>query len=842
MYIPSFVSRLASAAIVAVLVGACSDSTSTPKPSIGVSVQTLSVTQGTTGTTSVTIQRNNGYNAAVDLTLEGAPAEVSGVFSPSRVTNPGTASSLAVTVGSSVAPQTYSLTVRAKGTGVSDSTATLSLTVTPAPSFTLTVPSGTTNLAQGGTSQAIITINRDAGFAGGVALTASDLPQGVTASFDPSPATGTSSTLTLTATATATTGNATVTIHGQAPGLPAKTVTLPIAVVATAQYALTLNQAALGVVQNGNGQTVITITRNAGFTGAVALTVEGVPTGVTTTLNPVSPVSASQTTLTVATDFSAAVGNAPLTIRGQVNGQPDITTPLALSIAPATTPPVTVQVGSSALTMSATGQVTTTIDVTKLPGFSGVVTLGTSNLPAGVTASFNPTSLAPRRAPGAKGSAQARVSSTVTLTASNGTPGTFSFNITATGQGFPEADTPIQLTVLNPSTGSIVFSFSCSAANTIPVWFAKQDGGGAWSQVAVGANNTWSFDLSSGKGGVAWVSPNGAGGYQLTVYFATQSEMTSIGTTQCGSFGTKSVNGSIIGLTTSQIAQISLGRAPTTVLGGGAGTFQLTGILDGSRDLIAARSTIISATLVFDKLILRRGLNIANNGTLAPIDFNALEAFDPDTKNLTVTGAGTDLVSAISSYTTANGALTVLSTSLPSTTLPTTYSGVPSSQGATGDLHSLSAVATDAGATAIRTSTLYFRDAVDQILALGPAPAATVTVAASTPYARIQAAWSIQSQYNKFFALSGTQASGGPHAFTVAATPAYFGPTTHITIGVPNFSAVSGWQDIYGPVAGSPVIWGVFTSGWNLSGGGVGAPVAEGSQSLSALQRGSITP
>jgi len=82
-----------------------------------------------------------------------------------------------------------------------------------APNFTLSAnPNGVT-ITQGSSGTSTITITPQNGFSGSVTLSASGLPNGVTAGFNPNPAT-TTSTLTLTASATAATGTVTVTIGG----------------------------------------------------------------------------------------------------------------------------------------------------------------------------------------------------------------------------------------------------------------------------------------------------------------------------------------------------------------------------------------------------------------------------------------------------------------------------------------------------------------------------------------------------------------------------------------------------------------------------------------------------
>jgi VCBS repeat-containing protein len=88
----------------------------------------------------------------------------------------------------------------------------------PTPNFTLSASPGSLSIMQGASGTSAVTIAPQNGFNGSVSLSASGLPGGVTASFNPNPATATS-TLTLTASGTATTGTVTVTITGTSGSL-----------------------------------------------------------------------------------------------------------------------------------------------------------------------------------------------------------------------------------------------------------------------------------------------------------------------------------------------------------------------------------------------------------------------------------------------------------------------------------------------------------------------------------------------------------------------------------------------------------------------------------------------
>ncbi|HTD23969.1 MAG TPA: discoidin domain-containing protein [Terriglobales bacterium] len=86
------------------------------------------------------------------------------------------------------------------------------------PNFSLSATPGSLSISQGASGTSTITVNKLNGFNSSVALSASGLPSGVTASFNPASTTGTSM-LTLAASSTAATGTSTVTITGTSGSL-----------------------------------------------------------------------------------------------------------------------------------------------------------------------------------------------------------------------------------------------------------------------------------------------------------------------------------------------------------------------------------------------------------------------------------------------------------------------------------------------------------------------------------------------------------------------------------------------------------------------------------------------
>lgn len=102
---------------------------SAPGMALAVSPSPVSVTQGTSGTATVTVTRINGFANPVALTVN-APAGLTVAANPSSVT--GTTSALTISAGSSLAVGSYSVGITATAPGVTQQTANLVVQVTPA--------------------------------------------------------------------------------------------------------------------------------------------------------------------------------------------------------------------------------------------------------------------------------------------------------------------------------------------------------------------------------------------------------------------------------------------------------------------------------------------------------------------------------------------------------------------------------------------------------------------------------------------------------------------------------------------------------------------------------------
>ncbi|HYX53355.1 MAG TPA: hypothetical protein VE783_07870, partial [Candidatus Limnocylindrales bacterium] len=179
--------------------------------SLSASPSSVSVTQGSNASSTITVTPSGGFTGSVTLSTSALPSGVTASFG----TNPTTGTSVLTFTASSTAT-TGTSTVTVTGTsGTLTHTTSISLTVsaTATPNFSLSASPASLSVTQGSSGNSTITVTPSGGFTGSVTLSASGLPSGVTAAFGTNPTTSTS-VLTLTASSTATTGAATVTITG----------------------------------------------------------------------------------------------------------------------------------------------------------------------------------------------------------------------------------------------------------------------------------------------------------------------------------------------------------------------------------------------------------------------------------------------------------------------------------------------------------------------------------------------------------------------------------------------------------------------------------------------------
>ena len=188
---------------------------------------------GTTATIGISVTRPVGYSGPVTLTAENMPAGVSGVFAPATLTSSQNSSTLTLTADAGAPSGTTSVTVRASGTDLTSQTTTISVVVgssTPG-SFTLNVSPGVVSVNKGGSTSAIVSIDRQGGFSGAVSLTISGFPGGVFASVSPATISAGIGLVNIQLDNTVQAGSYTAIISGDAAGVGSQSTTLTLTVV-----------------------------------------------------------------------------------------------------------------------------------------------------------------------------------------------------------------------------------------------------------------------------------------------------------------------------------------------------------------------------------------------------------------------------------------------------------------------------------------------------------------------------------------------------------------------------------------------------------------------------------
>jgi subtilase family serine protease len=331
------------------------------------------------------------------------------------------------------------------------------ISTSSAPSFGLAASPNSATLVAGSTTTSTVQLTEENGFSSAVTLSLTGLPAGVTGTFGAFNSSH-ASTLTLTATSIAASGTYPLSVKGVS-GTITESAPLSLVVTPAPSYNLSVSAAALTVAQGAAGTDSITIVPANGFSGTVALTVSGLPSGVTASFTSASATSSS--TLTLSAGATAASGPATVTITGK-SGTLSSSVTVALTVA--TPAAFNLSTSTPTLSLAQTGSATSNVTVTTKTGFSGKVSLAASGLPAGVTVSFNPaTTSTTTVATFAATSAAVLGTTTVTLTGTDGTSATsvtLSLKITA-GPSFTLAASPASLSVTQGTSGTSAGRLRC---------------------------------------------------------------------------------------------------------------------------------------------------------------------------------------------------------------------------------------------------------------------------------------------------------------------------------------------------------------------------------------------
>jgi hypothetical protein len=182
---------------------------------------------------------------------------------------------------------------------------------------------------------------------------------------------------------------------------------------------------------NPGNSTTYTVTIGAlnGFSGVVTLSASGLPSGASAGFSPATITGSGTSTMTVTTGTGAPTGNSTLSITGTSGS---LTHSATATLVVASAADFSIFASPSSQTVNPGNSTTYTVTIGALNGFSGVVTLSASGLPAGASAGFSPATIT-----GSGTSTMTVTTGTGTLTGNStlsitGSSGTLTHSATAT--------------------------------------------------------------------------------------------------------------------------------------------------------------------------------------------------------------------------------------------------------------------------------------------------------------------------------------------------------------------------------------------------------------------------
>jgi hypothetical protein len=273
----------------------------------------------------------------------------------------------------------------------------IELQVAPLADFKGVVAPLTTTLVPGSSVSFTVTIVPLYGWTGDVTMGATNLPNGITPSYNPVTVKGGNGTTTITLTAASTLplGNYTFTLSGNSGGLTHSTV-VPVTVNnSVGDFGGSVSPSIANIAQSGSASYPITITPTAGFNAPVFLSVTGLPSGATASFsqNPINGGSGSST-LTITTTGSTPSPSVDTITVTAISGTLVHSHSVYLGVAPAAEQITGSITPSNSVSASAGGTANYALNLaTSNNSAASDMNLSVSGVPAGATASFVPLSI-----------------------------------------------------------------------------------------------------------------------------------------------------------------------------------------------------------------------------------------------------------------------------------------------------------------------------------------------------------------------------------------------------------------------------------------------------------------
>ena len=192
-------------------------------------------------------------------------------------------------------------------------------TQTQTPDFTIAANPSSLTVIQGGNGNSTVSISGIGGFSSSVALSASNMPSGVTVQFSPTSISGSqTSTATFMVASGTATGTYAITITGVSGSLSHSTTVNLTVSSPVSSYSISASPTSLTVTRGSSGSSTITLSGTV--TGAVTFSASGQGSGTTITFTPSSLSAAGTTTMNVTASSSATTGTRTITITATGGG------------------------------------------------------------------------------------------------------------------------------------------------------------------------------------------------------------------------------------------------------------------------------------------------------------------------------------------------------------------------------------------------------------------------------------------------------------------------------------------------------------------------------------------
>ena len=315
------------APMLALVLAACGGgSTPTPPPSttpdfaMTSTPSSLTVTQGSSGSVSINLDRQNGFAGAVDITLASPPVGVTAASM--TITADSSVGTLNITADDTVTPGAITLNLTGVSGGQNKSSSlTLNVTAASSPDFVMALTPASLSLKQGSNGDVKIDVTRLNGFDDPITLSLTSPPAGVSAANIVIASGSSSGTMTVKTTANAALVSSNLNISAISGGLSHNAaLALSVLDVSKPDFSLSLTPSSLTALTDSSADLNLTLTRVNGFSGAVDVTLTNPPAGFGA--NTVTIAAGSSTAkMTIITGFSAGVFPLTLTATGSGIGK-----------------------------------------------------------------------------------------------------------------------------------------------------------------------------------------------------------------------------------------------------------------------------------------------------------------------------------------------------------------------------------------------------------------------------------------------------------------------------------------------------------------------------------------